>query len=89
MKELAAPYPVCVWVGVEIAIEQRLERRDWGDGLGEAVSSVLAVLQGPVPYGGQRGVRWIGRRIRMKHISPAIDWCVGLPEVLGKVGYTF
>lgn len=23
----------------------------------------------------------------MKHVSPAIDRCVGLPMVLGKIGY--
>lgn len=77
-----------VWVGVEVAIEQRLERRDWGDRLGETVSSVLAVLQGPVPHRGQRRVRWIRGGIWMKHISPAVDWCVGLPEVLRTAGNT-
>lgn len=78
-----------VWVGVEVAIEQRLERRDRGDGLGEAVSSVLAVLQGPVPHRGQRRVRRVGGRIRMKQVSPAVDWCVGLPEVLGGAGVLY
>lgn len=82
----SAPYPVCVWVGVEVSIEQWLGRRDGGHGLGEAVSSVLAVLQGPVPHRGERRVRGVGGRIRMKHIPPAIHWCVGLPGVLGREG---
>lgn len=80
------PYPVCVRVGVEVAVEQRLERRDRRDRLGEAVSSVLAVLQVPVPHGGQRRVGRIRGGIRMEHVSPAVDWCVGLPEVLGGAG---
>lgn len=73
-------------MGVEVAVEQRLEGRDGGNGLGEAVPSVLAVLQGPVPHRGQRGVRGIGGGV---HVSPAVDRSVGLSEVLGGVEYTF
>lgn len=73
---------MCVWVSVEVAVEQRLERGSWGDGLGEALLSRLAVLQGPVPHRGQRGVARIGGRVRMQHVSPAVDRGVGLSEVL-------
>lgn len=71
-----------VWVGVQVSIEQWLEWGGWGDGLGETVSSVLAVLQGPVPHRRKRRVRRVGGRVWVKHVSPAVDWCVGLPEVL-------
>lgn len=50
-------YPVGVWVGVEVAVEQMLERRDGRDGLAEANLSLLAVLQSPVPHGGERRIR--------------------------------
>lgn len=71
-----------VWVGVQVPIEQRLDWGGWGDGLGETISSVLAVLQGPVPHRGKRGVRRIGGRVWMKRVSPAVDRGVGLPDVL-------
>lgn len=71
-----------VGVGVEVAVEQRLERRSRGHGLGETALSRLAVLQGPVPHRGQRRVRRICGRIWMQHISPAVDGRVALPEVL-------
>lgn len=71
-----------VGVGVEVAVEQRLERRSRGHGLGETALSRLAVLQGPVPHRGQRRVGRICGRIWMQHISPAVDGRVALPEVL-------
>lgn len=37
-------YSVSVWVGVEVSIEQRLQRRVRGDRLGEVSLSLLAVL---------------------------------------------
>lgn len=76
------PHPVFVGVGVEVAVEQRLERRSRGHGLGETALSRLAVLQGPVPHRGQRRVGRICGRIWMQHISPAVDGRVALPEVL-------
>lgn len=82
MLKTSQPHPVFVGVGVEVAVEQRLERRSRGHGLGETALSRLAVLQGPVPHRGQRRVRRIRGRIRMQHISPAIDGRVALPEVL-------
>lgn len=71
-----------VGVGVEVAVEQRLERRSRGHGLRETALSRLAVLQGPVPHRGQWRVRWICGRIWMQHISPAVDGRVALPEIL-------
>lgn len=71
-----------VGVGVEVAVEQRLERRSRGHGLRETALSRLAVLQGPVPHWGQWRVRRICGRIWMQHISPAVDGRVALPEVL-------
>lgn len=71
-----------VGVGVEVAVEQRLERRSRGHGLRETALSRLAVLQGPVPHRGQWRVRRICGRIWMQHISPAVDGCVALPEIL-------
>lgn len=71
-----------VGVGVEVAVEQRLERRSRGHGLGETALSRLAVLQGPVPHRGQWRVGRICGRIWMQHISPAVDGRVALPEVL-------
>lgn len=71
-----------VGVGVEVAVEQRLERRSWGHGLRETALSRLAVLQGPVPHRGQWRVRRICGRIWMQHISPAVDGRVALPEIL-------
>jgi len=79
-------HPVCVWVGVEVSVEQRLERRGRGDGLGEALPPVLAVLQGPVPHRGQGGVRGVRGVRGGLHVPPAVDRCVGLPEVLGRGG---
>lgn len=46
-------YPVGVQVGVEVAVEQGWGIGGLGGGLGEACSSLAAVLQGPVPHGGQ------------------------------------
>lgn len=71
-----------VGVGVEVAVEQRLERRSRGHGLRETALSRLAVLQGPVPHRGQWRVRRICGRIWMQHISPAVDGRVALPEIL-------
>lgn len=71
-----------VGVGVEVAVEQRLERRSRGHGLRETALSRLAVLQGPVPHRGQWRVRRICGRIWMQHISPAVDRRVALPEIL-------
>lgn len=71
-----------VGVGVEVAVEQRLEQRSRGHGLRETALSRLAVLQGPVPHWGQWRVRRICGRIWMQHISPAVDGRVALPEIL-------
>ena len=65
------------YLGVQVPVQQVLDRSGWGDRLGEAVPAVLAVLQGPVPDRGEGGVR----RVR---VPPALDGGVGLTMVLDR-----
>lgn len=74
-------YPAAVQVGVEVSVEDGWRTGGLWHGLGEAGSSLAAVLQGPVPH---RGERWVYRLLRDAHghFPQAVYWGVALGKML-------